>query len=55
MATAVLAPRPPGAGGQRQEDPQADARELQPKRRRQFVATTDSDHGYPIFRTWPKA
>ena len=23
--------------------------ELQPKRRRRFVATTDSDHGYPIF------
>src|SRR5262249_56016963 len=24
-------------------------RDLQPKRRRRFVATTDSDHDYPIF------
>jgi putative transposase len=23
--------------------------DLQPKRRRRFVATTDSDHDYPIF------
>jgi putative transposase len=27
---------------------------LQPKRRRRFVATTDSNHGYPVFPTWRK-
>ena len=26
---------------------------LQPMRRRRFVATTDSNHGYPVFPTWP--
>jgi putative transposase len=31
------------------------AHDLQPRRRRRFVATTDSDHNGPIFRTGPRA
>jgi len=29
--------------------------DLQPKRRRRYVVTTDSDHASPIFKTWRKA
>ena len=28
--------------------------DLQPKRRRRYVVTTDSDHAGPIFPTWPR-
>lgn len=41
---------PPGRRGERQEDPAPDVRaRLQPKRRRRYVVTTDSDHGGLIY------
>jgi putative transposase len=49
LATCSRRAAPSRGDRQSQEDPATDARALQPRRRRRYVATTDSDHDQPIY------